>query len=85
MVSLKINQLVNVHAYFDCENLIFIPRFVIWKNVTYRIIKVGLHHTFWKGDVFYHVFSVATLTSFLKLTFNTKNLNWRLEEVIGRF
>jgi hypothetical protein len=57
------------------------PKWVKWKGRTYKVEKVGLHHTYRRGKVLYHVFSVATKTLFMRLSFNTETLGWRLEEV----
>ncbi len=55
------------------------PKSVVWKNRDYEIKKVGLHHKYTKGKILYHVFSVVTETSFLRLVLNTSNLLWTLE------
>lgn len=81
----KIHELVSVTCLFDHKNLTFLPQVVTWKNRDYKIIKLGLHHTFVKGNVLYHVFSVTTQTLFLRLVFNSKNLNWHLEEITNGF
>ncbi len=57
------------------------PKWVKWKGRVYKIESVGLHHTFARGRILYHTFSVATKTLFMRLTLNTETLGWRLEEV----
>jgi hypothetical protein len=57
------------------------PKWVKWKNMVYKIEKVGLHHTYRQGRVLYHVFSVTTKTLFMRLIFDTEELSWILEEV----
>lgn len=81
----KINSLVSVSSYFDHKALIFSPKSIIWNNRTYEINKIGLHHEYKKGDILYHIFSVTTATLFLRLSFNTKSLNWYLEEIDNGF
>lgn len=61
------------------------PKIVVWKNRQYEIKKVGLHHKYTKGKILYHVFSVVTDTSFLRLVLNTNNLLWKLEEISDGF
>ena len=73
MTTQTINERVEVDGV--------IPKFVIWRNRTYEIIKVGLHHTYRQGRTLYHVFSVSTKTSFLRLVLDTDNLHWVLEEI----
>ncbi len=62
-----------------------IPTGVKWKNRTYKITKIGLHHTFYEGNTLYHVFSVMTDTLFMRLVLNTENLLWKLEEISDGF
>lgn len=81
----KIDALVSVVSYFDHQNLIFLPKTIIWNNRFYKINKIGLHHEYKQGDVLYHIFSVTTDTLFLRLKFNTKSLNWHLEEISNGF
>lgn len=57
------------------------PKWVLWRSRTYKIIKIGLHHTYKKGLTLHHIFSVVCDTSFMRLDFDTKNLSWRLEEM----
>ena len=57
------------------------PRWVRWKNRIYKVEKVGLHHTFRQGRTLYHTFSIVTKTLFMRLTLDTDNLTWKLEEI----
>lgn len=57
------------------------PKLIIWNGRSFRVLKVGLHHTFREGRVLYHVFCVTTPTLFMKLLLNTENLHWKLKEV----
>ena len=57
------------------------PKWVKWKNRIYKIDKIGLHYTFREGGILYHLFSVNTETLYMKLSFNTETLGWRLLEV----
>lgn len=57
------------------------PKSVTWNNREYIIEKIGLHHTFKKGNTLFHVFSVSTQSLFLRLNLNTQNLQWALTEV----
>ncbi len=81
----RIDELVSVTSYFDKKGATFYPSEVIWRGRTYKITKIGLHHTYKKGDTLYHIFSVTTDTLFLRLKFNTRNLNWYLEEIVDGF
>jgi hypothetical protein len=74
MAYLTISEVVNVT--FDK-----IPKIVTWRNREIKIQKIGLHHTYEKGEILYHVFSVVSDTLFMKLELNTKNLIWKLEQI----
>lgn len=58
-----------------------IPKLITWRNRTYEVTQIGLHHTYRQGMTLYHVFSVTTRTSFLRLVLDTDNLHWVLEEI----
>lgn len=58
-----------------------VPKVLIWKGRTYRLVKVGLHHTYHKGKTLFHVFSVVSENLFFRLVLNSESLNWTLEEV----
>jgi hypothetical protein len=77
----KIHEPVSVSTFFDHTRGIVFPKVVIWKNRTYPVRKIGLHHSYRLGRTLYHVFSVVTPTVFLRLVLNTENLSWKLEEV----
>ncbi|HWA51807.1 MAG TPA: hypothetical protein VG895_01985 [Patescibacteria group bacterium] len=81
----KLDAPVSVVSYFDKNTLNFLPKTVIWNNRFYKINQIGLHHEYKKGDILYHIFSVTTDNLFLRLKFNTKSLNWFLEEISNGF
>jgi len=58
-----------------------IPKYLIWKGRSHNINKIGLHHKYFDGKTLLHIFSVMTDTLFLRLSFNTDNLNWKLKEI----
>lgn len=62
-----------------------IPKSVIWRARTYKIDKIGLHHTYREGRTLYHVFSAVAGTLFLRLRLDTDSLSWKLEEVSDEF
>lgn len=81
----KINEPVSVYLVSDVEKKRVYPKALIWRKRYYPISKVGLKHSFYQGEVLYHVFSVLSQTLFLKLVLNTENLNWYLEEISDGF
>lgn len=72
---------ISVTLYFDHRRRRSAPIGVVWEGKSYRIIKIGLHHTYHRGRTLYHVFSVESPTLFFKLVLNTDTLNWNLEEI----
>ena len=77
----KISIPVSVTLAFDHNKRKVFPKWVVWNNRLYPIVKIGLHHTFRQGRTLYHVFSVASKSLFFRLVLNTDNLHWRLEEI----
>lgn len=72
---------ISVLSKFDHRARKTFPVKVTWEGREYRIIKIGLHHTYRAGRVLHHVFSVASQTLYFKLVLNTESLQWTLEEV----
>lgn len=77
----KIDIPVTVYLVFNSESRSVEPRAVIWNGRTYKVNKIGLHHKYKQGRVLFHVFSVASKEMFFRLTFNTENLQWRLNQI----
>lgn len=57
------------------------PKWIKWRNRIYKITKIGFHYTYSQGQTLLHIFSVICDTTFMKIRFNTKSLNWVLEEI----
>lgn len=81
MTTQKIYEEVSVNLVFDSLTKRSYPKSILWKGKLYQIKKIGLHHKYRQGRILYHVFSVITEGSFMRLVFNTDNLHWNLEEV----
>lgn len=77
----KIKEPVSVSLSYDSQRRKPILRWLIWQGRLYPVIKIGLHHTYRKGQTLYHVFSVISKNLFFRLVLNTENLHWRLEEI----
>lgn len=77
----KLNVPVSVSLVYNHKMQKVAPYWVVWEGKTYKITKIGLHHTFREGRVLYHVFSVETPTLFLRLVLDTETLHWKLEEI----
>jgi hypothetical protein len=70
---------INVACLFDVQN----PQIkkLLWNGRVYDICQLGLHYTFKRGLTLFHVFCVSSKNLSFKLTFDTFNLKWSLEEV----
>jgi hypothetical protein len=56
-----------------------------WRGREYMIIKLAYHYKVWEGRTRVHKFAVSTGTLDLRLTYDTENLFWTLEEVSDGF
>jgi len=77
----KLNEPVSVSLVYDSKVKKSTPRSIVWNNRIYRVTKLGLHHTYKKGNNLYHIFSVVASTLFFRLILDTTTLHWKLEEV----
>ncbi len=77
----RVNESVSVDLLFNHLKRRAYPWVVNWRGRSYRITKVGLHHTYRQGRTLYHVFSVTDGTTFFRLVFDTEFLGWKLTEV----
>lgn len=81
----KVGERVSVNVVYS-ENIgTTLPRLIKWKQQLYRIQKVGLHYTLYRGDTLIHMFSVCGEHHYFLLSFNTKTLVWCLEEIADEY
>lgn len=78
-----INEYVSVDLLSNHSTGKIIPWAVVWRGKKYRITTVGLHHMIREGRTLIHIFSVTDGTIYMKLSFNTESLRWRLVETDG--
>ncbi len=52
-----------------------------WRKKEYQIKKLAYHHKVWIGRTRIHKFAVSSGTYDFRLTYDTENLFWILEEV----
>lgn len=74
-----INESVKVLVSFD-KNMVK-PLAFYWANKKYEIEKVNLIHEARRGDHKIYFFSVSDSVNFYRLSFDTKTLEWNLEEM----
>lgn len=77
----KINTPVSVVSSFNHHLRSSQPQKILWHGREFFVTKNGLHHTFRQGRTLFHVFSVVAGGMFFRLTLDTDNLFWCLEEV----
>lgn len=77
----RVNAPVSVILAFDHKAHLVYPMKVYWEGRPYKVVKVGLHHTYRTGKTLFHVFSITTETLFFRLVLDTDNLSWKLEEI----
>lgn len=77
----KISAPVSVKLVFDHKRGKVGPTALVWQGRVYKIVKIGLHHTYRKGRTLFHCFSVATESLFFRLVLDSDNLHWKLEEI----
>ena len=80
-MHLKVDSPVTVAFIYNSKNTEVKPILVRWDGRSYRITKIGLHHTFRTGRTLHHIFSVISDETFFRLNLDTDTLHWRLEEV----
>lgn len=80
-MSVVVNEPVSVSLVYKHPKRQSRVSTVVWNNKAYKITKHGLHHTYQKGDTSLHIFSVSSGTMSFRLLFNSKSLNWVLEQV----
>jgi len=77
----KLKAPVSVKLNFNHKTRTASPTEIIWEGRTYKIKKIGMHHTYRDGRTLKHVFSCIANNIFFRLVFNTENLHWQLEEI----
>ena len=77
----NLNEPVSVVFTSDGLTRRLFPQIIVWKQRSYPVQKIGLHHTYKDGLTLFHVFSVATSTLFFRLVLNSDTLFWKLTQI----
>jgi hypothetical protein len=80
-MTLKLDVPVSVAFISNPKTHSIGPFNIHWDNRDYKVTKIGLHHHYYSGRTLFHVFSVVCDNTFFRLSLNTDNLLWRLEEI----
>lgn len=81
----KINEKVSVISVFDAATNKNLPFRLKWRGRVYPVTEVTLHNAHQDGSTLYHFFSVASHDLYIRLKFNSKTLQWFIEEVKDAF
>lgn len=77
----KISEPVSVKMIFDHQLGKAKPEQILWHNKIYPVTQVGLRHIVRDGRKLFHIFSLVSNATFLRLSLDTEKLSWTLEEV----
>jgi hypothetical protein len=80
-MATPVDEPVSVLLWSNHNTHVNVPYSLTWRGRTYKITKVGLHHTTREGRTLLHLFSVTDGNTYFKLQFDTDQLTWRLLEV----
>lgn len=79
----KIEEEVNVVAYYSTKKKAFVPYRINWQNKDYELGKVDYYHSFMEGQERQHIFELCDkpATLWFRLRLDSKNLHWVLEAI----
>ena len=80
-MSELINEAASVITIFSKNTGKVLPWKIKWNSRTYTITTVDFHHAYRKHTTLFHIFSVSDGNLYFRLSLNTENLSWILEEV----
>ena len=75
----EVSEQVEVVAFFGKNRTI--PYIVRWQGREFRIKKISLVHQVWEGNTKIFYFSAICEQTQLRLSFNSAELLWKLEEI----
>lgn len=78
---MKLNAPISVRMDYSAKRRFAAPVKLSWENRDYWVKKLGYHHTYRKGRVLYHVYSVMSETIFFRLEMDTETMFWTVTEV----
>jgi hypothetical protein len=77
----RIDEQVGVMALYYPNRRNPLPYRIKWKDRYYTIKDVDFRHPVWEGRTLHHIFSVCDGTNYFRLNFNTRSMQWILEEI----
>ena len=76
-----INEKISVVTIYDREKGSVIPYQIKWQGKKYTINKIGYYHKVRVGRTMKHIYSVTDGNMFFRLSLDTENLFWTLEQI----
>lgn len=76
-----INEKISVTSSYNRQTGLVIPLKLHWQRRDYLIKKLSYYHRIRQGRILLHVFHVTDGVMDFRLSLNSENLHWLLEEV----
>lgn len=73
------NEPISIIVHFDQNKVL--PLYFKWRNRRYKIDRLNLVHKKRDGKDTIYYFNVTDKTNYFKLSFSTKDLGWKMEEL----
>ena len=75
-----VNEPISILVSFGQDNTV-LPLYFKWRNRRYKIDKLNLVHKKRDGEHTIYFFNVSDNANYFKLSFTTKDLRWKIEEL----
>lgn len=75
---------ISVITVFNEEKGLVMPKKIRWRNRNYLISNLAYYHRVRQGRNIIHVFNVTDGNLDFRLSLNSENLHWTLEEIYDR-
>ncbi len=76
-----INEKISVISSYNRLTGLVMPVKIFWQGRNYLIKKLSYYHRVRQGRLLLHIFHVTDGTLDFRLSLNSENLHWKLEEV----
>lgn len=74
-----LNEPISILVNFNGEKVM--PLIFKWRHKKYKVEKLNLVHKKKDGEHTIYYFNVTDKTNYFKLSFSTKDLTWKIEEL----
>lgn len=76
-----INEKISVVSSYNREKGLITPRKIHWQGKDFLIKKLTYYHRVRQGRLLLHIFHVTDGVMDFRLSLNSENLHWTLEEI----